>query len=213
MRNFAILAGLILSYTVLSVGCHLFDDFEDIEDIEESCPLNSGYPCPCDPSDNKGFCHDNSVCVYWEREGVCSRECTDDPNCSGTNSFGLSGSCQPLVQSETDPNKCVVVCKNNGQEAACPPGLECYDPPKDDVDFGVCVPPAAVVDETENENDTGCKCSKDEIKCLGDDISQCEDGCNWTTYSCFQVCAESGGYSGECSYSEESGHDVCWCDS
>ena len=69
--------------------------------------------------------------------------------------------------------------------------------------------------DEETEHDVcwcnGCDCIEGQIECVGDDIRSCEDGCLWSTYSCEDVCADSGGYTGECSYDEEKEHDVCYC--
>jgi len=58
-----------------------------------------------------------------------------------------------------------------------------------------------------------CECSKGDVECAGtDSINTCLDGCQWVEYDCDDIC-QQGGYSSSdhCGYSEDSGHDVCWC--
>ncbi|MCP4599866.1 MAG: hypothetical protein GY847_04875 [Proteobacteria bacterium] len=202
MRSRKILISLILSNAMLLGSCHLFDDFEE---ISESCPFNSAYPCACDPQYRGGFCDDDSVCVFWEangeQEGFCSKSCSSPVPCIDTKAYGLDGSCWLRVQSETE-NQCIVVCMDGDKEESCPPGLECYE---NAPGFGVCIPPTAI------ESGSDCQCSDNEYRCDEDEISACKDGCNWTNTPCSEVCADMGGYSGDCSYDTESGHDVCWC--
>ncbi len=205
MRGHAILMVLVLFFGVLFAGCHFFDDFDDLSD---GCPFGSGYPCACDPDDNGGLCDDDSSCVYWEdnagKQGICSAACngpSDQRPCQDSKGYGTSGICWMKVGDTPQPNACIVRCESGGESDSCPPGMECAETIDN---FSGCVPPAAI-------NDNSCDCSQGQIECSGDNIGSCEDGCNWSIYSCDDICADSGGYSGSCSYNSDKGHDVCWC--
>ncbi len=224
MKKLALIVLSAWSVTAGPIGCHFFDDFDK---LPEDCPLNSGYPCPCDPThegymNTEGLCDDGSVCAYYdqggERQGFCSNTCfglSDETSCSNTDGYGVTGFCWLSLES-SEPNACVVVCEFDGQREDCPPGLKCL-PTVDG--FSACFPPTADESGDSNggggDNDPSCECSADDIQCSGsgEDIMSCDDGCNWTAYSCYDVCAGSGGYSGSCGYDSTSGHDVCWCNS
>lgn len=63
------------------------------------------------------------------------------------------------------------------------------------------------------ESDEGNPC--DEVgatRCGGSGVYEC-DGENEVFYSCETVCEDQDqSWLGECGFSEEQGHDVCWCD-
>lgn len=222
MKTFLFVIGVLISAAALAAGCHMFDDPN--EDIPKDCPLNSGYPCPCEP--DEGNCDDGSACVYWAgdtSEGFCSAECdgkNDKESCAHTLGYGAIGHCWLMIESTDEPDYCIVVCEADGYTGDCPPGLECLETADD---FSACFPPSAgdnagddddSVPDDDDDTDGECECSSDEFLCGdSDDILVCSDGCSWTSYTCDYVCAYSDmSWTGECGYDESSGHDVCWCE-
>jgi hypothetical protein len=60
---------------------------------------------------------------------------------------------------------------------------------------------------------SSCECSSGDTLCNGDYLQMCDDGCNWTSYDCNELCITDGyDYTTGCSYSSDVGNDVCWCD-
>ncbi len=224
MKKCTLSIGLFGLVAILSTSCHFFDDFED---IDNGCPPNSGYPCACDPEHKSsdlgiGHCDDGSDCLFWEEDpekGFCSDDCfgaNDSNSCLETKKYGLDGApgaCRLTTGGDkTVFDHCVVVCEFVGSTGSCPPGLQCQK--LTDVE-SYCVPPtgenSSSSDNDNNDRPPSCECAPDEFQCVGDSIRKCSDGCNWSEFSCDFVCENEGGYGGDCSYSYDSNHDVCWC--
>ncbi len=150
MRTPVLIILCVWSITAGPIGCHFFDDFDE---LPEDCPLNSGYPCPCDPRhegymNTEGLCDDGSTCVYYGQDfdrGFCSSTCfslDDASSCSETEGYGVMGFCWLSLESPSgaDIPHCILVCEFDGQREDCPPGLKCLQT----VDgFSACFPPAA----------------------------------------------------------------------
>lgn len=136
----------LFATTVFLVGCHFFDDpDESFDESDDECPMNSAYPCTCDPDHigkmGKGSCDDGSYCLYMEGGdpdiGFCSRECTSlgsiEDECSlWDTSLGIGiGMCFDFFPMEAYGG-CVLLCEADftlyGKGIAsgkCPWGYKC----------------------------------------------------------------------------------------
>ena len=136
---------------VFFVGCHFFDDpDESFDESDDDCPLNSGYPCACDPKEDlvrtTGLCLDGSYCIAGVKNpgmGFCSQRCVgwnDSDSCIlPFSKWGVGfGLCfVDVFQVAGEANGCVLVCEANlgdneyGIEGTlsgeCPWGLECQE--------------------------------------------------------------------------------------
>lgn len=126
----------VCSLTLLCTGCHFFDDPESFEKQEDDCPLNSGYPCACEPDYGMGYCDDGSDCVYatgHDSRGFCANSCTgpsDSTSCIPHNrDLGVgNGLC---MESGQGFNFCMLICEfddgTSNLEGSCPYGLDCEE--------------------------------------------------------------------------------------
>ncbi len=118
----------IAAALLLSAGCHFFESADDIDE----CPLNSGWPCPCDNTqlDNGGLCDDRQSTCLWvndETRGMCSLPCngvSDTLTCRNTQDYGNEGICRFKTDESETPNFCGIICVGNGS-GNCPPGMDC----------------------------------------------------------------------------------------
>ena len=140
MGNRLLTLSCLLSF--LAVGCHFFDDADEIDD----CPLNSGYPCACTYEDalvaRDGQCLDGSACLYWgddKTHGVCAEACdgvTDVTSCTEINGYGNEGLCWFQTTDADAPNYCAVLCDGDGM-GNCAPGMSCLE---DGSEYRYCLP-------------------------------------------------------------------------
>jgi hypothetical protein len=172
----------LLSFGVIFTGCHLFEHPENIDD----CPLNSGYPCPCNPS-VAPVCMDDSPCLFYNNPemGFCSRPCAgihDDATCQETAGYGVQGLCRfTTLEDSTEPTNCQVACEYDNLVGECPPGLECIPFADELTTYKVCYPIEIATADT--RSDCGSFCAKF-INCAaesGEDppltVAECEQGC------------------------------------
>ncbi len=127
---------LLVCIAVLS-GCHMFEDPEKLD----TCPLNSGYPCPCSLEETEGECDDETQC-YSENDdfGYCTMKCTHSDDCNDTRGFGVSrGVCENLAAGgEAAVKHCQVICELESDKGSCPPGMACVSEEGDR--YAVCQP-------------------------------------------------------------------------
>jgi hypothetical protein len=129
----------VMTVSLFIFGCHFFEDADNVDE----CPLNSGYPCPCDSTQLTVYCDDGrSACMYWNdpTRGFCSLPCdgaSDTQKCANTAAYGNEGICRFMADGSTTPNYCGVVCQGNGG-GNCPPGMDCMT--LDGEDYKVCFP-------------------------------------------------------------------------
>lgn len=132
---------------VFLVGCHFFDDpDESFDESDDDCPLNSGYPCACDPGyvnqdGDPGICDDGSDCLFTLKEpdfGFCSKACTVPNDCITLDTeLGIGrGICQPIYVLNELYYRCFLMCENISMDlfgntktisGKCPWGLECQE--------------------------------------------------------------------------------------
>ena len=108
---------VVLGLVFGAAGCHFFDDFDSLDDPLDKCEMNSGYPCPCDPTDSP-WCDDGTNCATWDGvEGMCSKSCwgfDDYSSCNdnyATQGYGLQGSCVLKTAGATDYDRCAIICE------------------------------------------------------------------------------------------------------
>jgi len=98
---------------------------------------------------------------------------------------------------EYNSTSCETVCNKQGLNSSG----ECKHDSEIDRDLCWC--------ETSNE-----VCIENTISCDGDDSLYICINDGWEKFNCDDELCQSGGYSrsaGYCSYSSETGNDVCWC--
>lgn len=199
-----------------SNGCHLFDDFDS---LAQRCPTNSGYPCRCDTSHNKGICDDGAHCIGDLESGtfgVCATTCTgpeDETSCVDTKNFGLQGVCGLDENQDSTPDACVVLCQEDAGKDQCPRGTECRQTDQARSmggEYG-CF---AIADSTDSDTtpENGCDCYSGQTACDVENLLVCEDGCHWTTQKCAEYCEEEGfEESLGCEYEDEMKQHICSC--
>jgi len=177
--------GVMLTVAVLGMpACHLFED----PDTLDECPLNSGYPCPCNPQINGAQCDDGSTCEFFDDpgEGVCAATCRgieDRSSCRASRWDGEDGYCRLKANGAGMPNRCLAACWD---ETDCPPGMSCVFRQDDYGPFMACYP-------LEGIGTSPCErfCTK-RFDCNGgpldsitaeECIRSCETG-NWDNDSC-----------------------------
>lgn len=152
-----ILSSVILLGAALLLGsCHFFDDSNDVDNALDNCPLNWGYPCPCDATHYGSKCGDNSVCLYHTdpTRGFCSPECTEAGGTQEclvdhkmTADYGVLEKAAICAHSPalSPSNQCMVICELvdfDGQrlEGQCPPGTRCDVYLGDGNEMKACLP-------------------------------------------------------------------------
>ena len=99
----------------------------------DECPLNSGYPCPCN-----GTCQDDSWCVYFDEDdmlGYCARPCDADVECETEMNCWSEPSCS--IISPDEERFCRLHCTDNSE---CPEDMVCAYPGGPNT--GTCYPNA-----------------------------------------------------------------------
>ncbi|MCP4677994.1 MAG: hypothetical protein GY854_21255 [Deltaproteobacteria bacterium] len=101
-------------------------------DACDECPLNSGFPCPCDAEE----CDDGSACVGFAdvatEFGVCMRPCEENAECLIGAGCAAMGMCALSMTSDTDSDSetdsqltCGYICRWKAAVSACPPNMYC----------------------------------------------------------------------------------------
>lgn len=162
----------------------------EIEASNESCP--KGTECRKETDSRTGS--EISGCFAKEaspeKEDTDGCECSkDEYDCYDNNLRYCEDECNWITYECTD------VCSDMGYDITTGCGYSA------DLFHDVCY----------CDYDDGCECREGDFECEGDDIRICIENCRWETYSCDFICADSGGYSGKCSYNPATEHDVCWC--
>ncbi len=129
----------------------------------DECPVNSGYPCPCNAN-----CEDGTLCDRVQGGsdyGICMKECTgaDEDECALDMGCGAEPAC--TLSKGDGISYCGLVCTHDGD---CPPNMGCtFDP-----GIGICVIDLGGSDgdtdadtdadtDTDTDTDTAPECAYD----------------------------------------------------
>jgi hypothetical protein len=177
-------------------ACHFFEHPNDIDNPIERCPLNEGYPCPCDATrPNGATCDDGTICLYGTdpSRGFCSLQCDDidqTAQCDQTDlhGYGVTGLCSPIGDT-TSPGQCIIACEYGGVTGECPPGLACE---REAVDgFKACLP------ITQGDPDPDTIAARDECSAFCRQFTQCLKP-DQTLEQCTTNCVVDDWQSNEC---------------
>jgi hypothetical protein len=93
------------------------------------CPLNSGYPCPCEDR-----CEDGGICGKTDinqKYGICVKPCDDGESCEISMGCWARGTCGLKMATGTEAF-CVLTCV---VDSDCPLNMDCDFT----IGFGMCV--------------------------------------------------------------------------
>ena len=177
-------------------ACHFFEHAGNIDNELKTCPLNDGYPCPCDATRKEGvYCDDGSVCLYGTdpTRGFCSAQCNDiggTAECDFiTELYGVTGLCTALGDT-TSEGQCIVACEFQDVEGDCPPGLACEQEATDG--FRACLP------ITEKAPDPDEMAARDTCSAFCNQFTRCTANPTMTLEECITNCIVDDWRSDDC---------------